>query len=249
MEKTTNELLCFEGKTALITGAAVGIGRAAALELARQGASLVLLDIDEEKLNDVKSALAEYNTDVLIYKCDISDEARVNEVVADALEKFKTIHILVNNAALWRMRSAFAEMDMGEWRRYFDINVNGTAYVTKAVLPNMLENGYGRIINVASVAGVYGIANMVPYSMTKGAIISFTVALAKEVTGHGVLVNAVSPGNIQPPEDGLNLPALSFANRSGTPEECAEVICFLASDEASYVSGQNYLVDGCRKKM
>ena len=253
MEKTTNELLCFEGKTALITGAAVGIGRAAALELARQGASLVLLDIDEEKLNDVKSALAEYNTDVLIYKCDISDEARVNEVVADALEKFKTIHILVNNAALWRMRSAFAEMDMGEWRRYFDINVNGTAYVTKAVLPNMLENGYGRIINVASVAGVYGNANMACYSATKGAIIAFTTALAKEVTAKGVLVNAVSPGSVSPSAehdiDFYKPSELSFMGRTGTDRENADLICFLASDKASYISGQNIQIDGCRKKM
>jgi len=240
----------YKGKYALITGASRGIGLAAARLMAQRNANLILVDINEEGLNTAAEAVRAEGMQALTYVCDVQDENRVREVVADALQKAGRIDILVNNAGIYREnRSHFVDSNSDYWRRHININILGTMYFTHALLGSMLENHYGRIVNIASVAGVYGIANMVPYSMTKGAIISFTVALAKEVTGHGVLVNAVSPGNIQPPEDGLNLPALSFANRSGTPEECAEVICFLASDEASYVSGQNYLVDGCRKKM
>lgn len=116
----------------------------------------------------------------------------------------------------------------------------------------MLENGYGRIINVGSVAGVYGNANMVHYSTTKGALITMTKALAKEVADKGVLVNCVSPGSVSPSENkDMNYfenSELSFIGRTGTDMENANLICFLASDEASYISGQNIQIDGCRKK-
>lgn len=128
----------------------------------------------------------------------------------------------------------------------------GVVYFTKAVLPKMLENGHGRIINVGSVAGVYGNANMVHYSTTKGALITMTKALAKEVADKGVLVNCVSPGSVSPSENkDMNYfenSELSFIGRTGTDMENANLICFLASDEASYISGQNIQIDGCRKK-
>lgn len=243
----------FNGKVALVTGASVGIGRAAALELAEYGAALILLDINFEKLQAVKNELAAYTEKVLIYSCDISDEARVNEVVADALAQFGKIDILVNNAALWRCRSAFVDTPTAEWRKFFDINVMGTIYVTKAVLPQMLEQHYGKVINIASVAGVYGNRNMAHYSATKGAIISFTQALAKEVAEQGVTVNAVSPGSVSPSDqENVNhtQPSeLSYTGRTGSGRENAELICFLASDAASYITGQNIQIDGCRKKL
>ena len=129
----------------------------------------------------------------------------------------------------------------------------GTVYFTKAVLPKMLENKFGRIINVASVAGVYGNAKMVHYSATKGALISLTKALAKEVTAQGVTVNAVSPGSVSPAEmndiDYIAPSELSFSGRTGSTKENADLICFLAGDNAGYISGQNIQIDGCRKKM
>lgn len=112
----------------------------------------------------------------------------------------------------------------------------------------MIENGYGRIVNIGSVAGVYGLSWFVDYSMSKGAIISFTKALAKAVSGKGVTVNCVSPGSISATGSSV-MKDFSFVGRAGTYEEIANVVLFVASDEASYVSGQNYLVDGCRKQM
>ncbi len=242
----------FTGKTALITGAAVGIGRAAAIRLAEQGASLVLADIDIDKLAAVKKELEPFTDRVLIRECDVSDEARANSVVADGAAAFGSVDILVNNAALWRCWKPFLETPTEEWKRYFDVNVMGTVYFCRAALPGMLERGYGRIINVASVAGVYGNANMAHYSATKGAVIAFTKALAKEVSAKGVLVNSVSPGSVSPSEnpdiDYYCSSELSFMGRTGTDRENADLICYLASDRASYISGQNIQIDGCRRK-
>ena len=242
----------FENKVAMITGAAVGIGRATAIEMAKEGAKLALLDINPETLDALKKELEAYPVEVEVYVCDISDLDRVNEVVTDAIQKLGKIDILVNNAALWRDRASFVESDVNLWKKYFDINVLGTVYVTKAVLPGMLEREWGRVINVASVAGVYGNAKMSHYSATKGAVISLTRALAKEVSNKGVLVNAVSPGSVSPSADldiDYTQPSeLSFMGRTGSDRENANLICFLASEDASYIAGQNIQIDGCRKK-
>ena len=242
----------FKDKVALVTGASVGIGRAVALKFAQNGAKVVILDIDFEKLESVKKEIEEYTKDVLIFKCDISNEENVYEVVRKAEGVFGKIDILVNNAALWRCWNTFVETSTDDWRKFIDVNIMGVVYATKAVLPGMLERKYGRIINVSSVAGVYGNANMAHYSATKGAVISMTKALAKEVTDKGVLVNCVSPGSVSPsdnPDINYSKPSeLSFMGRTGTNAENANLICFLASDEATYISGQSIQIDGCRKK-
>ena len=243
----------FQGKVAMITGASVGIGRAVALGLSEQGADLVLLDINTEKLLQVEEEVKKHGHKVLAYECDISDEERVYEVVTKAEKQLGKIDILVNNAALWRDKVPFAETSSALWKKYLDINIMGVYYCTKAVISGMVKRGYGRIINVASVAGVYGNARMVHYSTTKGALIAMTKALAKEVTESGVLVNCVSPGSVSPSDnediDFFKPSNLSFMGRTGTDRENANLILFLASDEASYISGQNIQIDGCRKKM
>lgn len=241
-----------KNKVALVTGASVGIGRAAAVMLAEKGAKLILFDIDFEKLKSVKKEIEEYTDEVLIYKCDVSNEEKVNECVKDAKNRFGNIDILVNNAALWRCWDSFLNVSSEEWKKFVDVNIMGVVYMTKAVLPQMLEKNYGRIINVASVAGVYGNANMAHYSATKGAIISLTKALAKETADKGVTVNSVSPGSVSSSENSdmnyYSKSELSFMGRTGTNNENASLICFLASEEASYISGQNIQIDGCRKK-
>lgn len=241
----------FNGKTALVTGAAVGIGRATAIKFAQNGANLVLLDINYEKLEDVKKEIEEYTDKVLIFKCDVSDVKNVNSVVAEAEKIFGKIDILVNNAALWRDKSAFVESSVELWQKYIEINIMGVVHCTQAVLPKMIENNYGRIINVASVAGVYGNAKRVHYSTTKGALIAMTKALAKEVLHNGVLVNCVSPGSVSPADNSdMNYykeTNLAHIGRTGTDMENANLICFLASDDATYIIGQNIQIDGCRK--
>lgn len=237
-------------KVALITGAAVGIGRAVAVLMAQKGAKLVLLDLDGEKLELLRTQL---DAEVLTFTCDISDEAAVRSCVAKGIDRFGHIDILVNCAALWRKWNFFVEQDMALWRKFFDVNVNGAAVVTQAVLPGMLEKKWGRIIHVASVAGIYGNCKMACYSATKGAVISFVKALAKEVAVEGITVNAVSPGSVSDSGnddiDFVQSSELCHMKRTGSDRENAELICFLASDAASYISGQNIQIDGCRKRI
>lgn len=237
----------FSGKTALITGAGRGIGEACALQLARGGAQIVVNDLKAENLQELCQKLDQMNAAYLACPCDVADEAAVRTMVAKAIETFGKIDILVNNAGIFRAHyQPFKDQISAYWKQKIEINILGTMYCTHAVMPGMMERRYGRIINVSSVAGVYGLRNMVDYSMTKGAVIAFTKALAKELGPSNITVNAVAPGNISTYSE---LPELSFLGRSGTAEECANVITFLASDEASFVSGQNYQVDGCRRTM
>ena len=145
------------------------------------------------------------------------------------------------------------ETSVDKWEKFIDVNVMGAVYCTRAVLPKMLENKYGRIVNVASVAGVYGNPNMVVYSATKGALIAMTKALAKEVVGQGIVVNVVSPGMVSPSEnpdiEHTETTDMCYAGRTGSDRENADLICFLASEKNGYVVGQNIQIDGCRKKI
>lgn len=238
-------------KVALITGASVGIGKATAIKLAEEGCNLVLFDVNEEKMALTQVECEKLGAKVKSYVCDVRDEELVNSSVSDALAFFGKIDVLVNNAALWKVSHSFLDTPVDEWKLFFDVNVMGVVYVTRAVLPKMIENGYGRIVNVASVAGVYGNKNMSCYSATKGAIISLTKALAKEVAESGITVNSVSPGTVSDSgKDDLyhTVPnPLSYMGRSGSDMENAELISFLCGDKAPYISGQNIQIDGCRK--
>jgi 3-oxoacyl-[acyl-carrier protein] reductase len=242
--------MLMDGKVALITGASVGIGRAVALLMAQKGMKLALLDIDGIKLDSLRNELGN-QTEVFTYVCDVSDEESLRTGIAEAACTLGTVDILVNSAAIWREWSYFVDQNMDIWRRLFEINVTGTAVACQAVLPGMIQQGWGRIINVASVAGVYGNAKMACYSATKGAVISFTKALAKEVGPSCIRVNCVSPGMI---DTEMNSAVSDEAResiagdtplcRTGRPEEVAAVISFLASDEAGFMTGQVLGVNG-----
>lgn len=246
----------FNGKTALVTGAAIGIGKATAITFAQNGAKVVIVDMDGERLQTVKNEIEQIGAEVLAYVCDVSDEQKVNEITKDAFSKFGKIDILVNNAGIFRDYGEFLDIPISIWDKYIGVNLMGVVYFTKALLPQMIENNYGKIVNVASVAGVYGNPKMVHYSATKGAVISMTKALAKEVIGKGVNVNAISPGSVSSSNvsDDINhieyegfAKEATYIQRSGSHKENANLICFLASDEASYISGQNIQTDGSRK--
>ena len=239
--------MVFQNRRGLVTGASRGIGAATAKLLAKKGVDLALFDIDADGLCRLREDLSAFGIHVFTYICDIGNEKEVNCAVSAAIADLGWIDILINNAGIYRTnRIPFIESKSDFWREKININVLGTMYVTYAVLSGMLERGYGRIVNVSSVAGVYGLAINVDYSTSKGAVIAFTQALAKETASRNVMVNAVSPGTIG---ETPNPASFNHLGRPGTYEECAEAICFLASDGASYISGQNLIVDGCRKKI
>ncbi|MBQ8612553.1 MAG: SDR family oxidoreductase [Oscillospiraceae bacterium] len=243
----------FTGKTVLVTGAAVGIGRAAAQRFAVQGANVILVDRDAAKLEEAKAVLAGAAGRITAFVCDVSDEAAVSETAQQVTALFGGVDILVNNAGIWRDWIAFEEISTERWMNYIGVNLMGTVYFTKAFLGGMKQRKYGRVINVASVAGVYGNAMMSHYSATKGAMISMSRALAKEVAEYGVTVNCVSPGSVSPSENGdpdyFQESPLCYMGRTGTDAENAELICFLAGEAAGYISGQNIQIDGVRKKL
>lgn len=242
----------FKDKTVLITGGAVGIGRACAIRFAELGANVAIVDINPETLKETENELLKIGENIIAIPCDVSYNEAVTDTVNKVYDRFGKVDILVNNAALWRHASPFVDTDIEVWKKFIDVNILGTVYFTKAVIGKMIEQSYGRIINVASVAGVYGNADMTHYSATKGAVISFTKALAKEVSGKGITVNSVSPGSVSPAQNrDINFfqeSELSFTGRTGTAAENADIIVFLASDRAGYISGQNIQIDGCRKK-
>ena len=152
----------FANKTVMITGAAVGIGRAAAIQFAKDGANVGLLDVNAEKLEQVKVELAAYGERIAVVPCNVSDQKSVEDAVEALKQKFGNIDILVNNAALWRLKASFLETTVESWKQYMDVNIMGVVHCTRAVLGDMIQNQYGRVINIASVAGVYGNANMLP---------------------------------------------------------------------------------------
>lgn len=225
------------------------------MELARQlpsnlqknGANVCIVDINAEGLDALAEEIKLIGANVTSYICDVGDEQRVREVTKEIINQYGKIDVLVNNAGLWRMWKPFVETTSDEWKKRLNVNVLGLMYFTHEVLPYMIENVYGRIINIGSVAGVYGNANMADYSMTKGAVSSFTKALAKEVALQGITVNNVVAGSVR--NEGKEAETeLCYMRRNGELEEYAYLICFLASDKAAYISGQDYQIDGCRKK-
>ncbi len=237
----------FKNKVCIVTGAASGIGKATAELLAKEGAKLSLMDINEEKTSEFAENLRKNGTDVIDFCFDISNVAEIKNMVNKTLEHFGKIDVLINNAGIYKGEPDFENQDIADWKRLIDINIIGTMAMTQAVLPAMKSQRCGRIVNLGSVAATYGISYMITYSTTKGAIHSFTKALSKQVAEYGINVNTVAPGNIR--ED-LTIGAdMSFMGRAGSYEECANIICFLASDNASYVTGQCYTVDGGRKQM
>jgi meso-butanediol dehydrogenase/(S,S)-butanediol dehydrogenase/diacetyl reductase len=245
-----------EGKMAVITGAADGIGQAVAVLFAREGAKLALADVNEEGLRKTLALVGKEKGEGIVRKTDVSREAEVKELIALALKNYSRIDIVCNNAGITGGLADLEQEDGENWEKVYSVNVLGAVYAIKYVAGHMKNRRTGSIVNTASVAGIRAGAGTNAYSASKAALISFTQTAACDLGGYNVRVNAICPGLI---ETGMTRPIFELARqrgkfdklgsrcelrRYGRPEEVAQAILFLASDEASYITGQALPVDG-----
>ena len=243
-----------KGKVAIVTGGANGIGRAIALRFAREGAHIVVVDTDPEQANEVVKEIEALKGKAIATQTDVRDSREVNQMVEAVLREFDKIDILVNNAGgTARDRSTlFHECPEDVWDFVIDTNLKGTFLCTKAVLKYMMPQRSGRILSTSSTEGVRGSTAKggVEYSAVKAGIIGFTKSLAKQVGQYGITVNCYSPGAILTrawkafPERCEAMQKRNYLGRLGEPNDVANMACFLASDEASWITGQNFIVDG-----
>ena len=238
-----------KGKVALVTGAGRGIGKEIALNLARAGADVVVTDVADSVFETAKE-IETLNVAALAIKCDVSNLEEVQNTQKQVLEKFEKIDILINNAGIYPQKP-FLEMTAADWCTVMRINLFGTFYFTKAFVSGMVERKYGKIVNLSSISGpVVAFPNLVHYSSTKAAIAGFTKALALEMAPYGININAVAPGPVD--VSGIQADEAMLAQvlraiplkRMGKPADIANLVAFLVSDEASFITGQTIVSDG-----
>ncbi|MCS7097464.1 MAG: SDR family oxidoreductase [Candidatus Methanomethyliaceae archaeon] len=237
-------------KIAIVTGAARGIGREIAMELAKNGVKIALIDIDDG-IFKVRKEIEAFGGEALAIKCDVSNNGDVEKAVNEIIAKFGKIDILINNAGIYPFKQ-FIDMTEEDWDRVLNVNLKSVFYFTKMVLPKMIEQRKGKIINIASIAGsVIGFPNLTHYSASKAAIVGFTKALALEVAKYGINVNSISPGPILTPGTmALGEEMYEQIKRSiplgrwGEPKDVANLVLFLASDKSDFITGQNIVIDG-----
>ncbi|SHJ69893.1 3-oxoacyl-[acyl-carrier-protein] reductase [Caminicella sporogenes DSM 14501] len=244
-------MMNLSGKTAIVTGGSRGIGKAIALKLAEKGADIVVnYTSNFEKAQEVVEKIKSMGRKAIAIKADVSNPDDVANLVKEVSKNFESIDILVNNAGITR-DGLLIRMKDEDWDKVININLKGTYLCTKLVGKKMMKQRSGKIINVASVVGIIGNAGQANYSASKAGVIGFTKSAAKELAARGITVNAVAPGFIET-EMTDKLPADVIENykknipiaRFGKPEDVANVVAFLASEEANYITGQVINVDG-----
>lgn len=242
--------MLFEGKVSLVTGASQGIGQTIALDLAAEGATVLLLDVQKDKLEDVRRDIEGRGGKAAAYAADVSRLDQVTAVVDAALQAHGRIDHLINNAGITR-DNLLLRMKEEEWDAVLAVNLKGTFNVTKAVLRSMVQRREGRIVSIASVAGIMGNAGQTNYAASKAGIIGFTKSVAREVAGRGITANCVAPGFIAtamtdklPDEVKKAFLDMIPLKRFGSAEDVARAVTFLLSDGAAYITGQVISVNG-----
>ncbi len=238
------------GQVAVVTGAATGIGEAIARRFAKAGATSVIADLD---LDGARAVAESIGGSAMPLRIDITDSADVNRAFEEVLAKTGRIDILVNNAGIGGKAAPIEQQTDEDWQRVVEINLNGPFYCCRAVIPHMRGRKYGRIVNIASIAGKEGNPNMTGYSATKAGVIALTKSLGKEAAKDGICVNAVSPAVIRTKileqltdEQVSYMTARIPMGRTGTTEEIAAVVHFLSSPDCSFVTAQCYDASGGR---
>lgn len=236
-----------EGRVAIVTGAAQGIGRAIADKLAQEGASVVVADLNQAGCEEAAAALP----GALALTVDVSDPEQVSGMVAQTVERYGKLDILVNNAAIVPF-TAWDDIDFAEWRRIMAVNLDGVFLTCRAASDEMRKREYGRIVNITSNSMLAGTPNLAHYMASKGGVFGFTRALATELGKYGITVNSVAPGLTQtegveasPHKEAYDfVQMLQAIPRRGVAADIAPAVAFLASEEAAWVTGQMLVVDG-----
>jgi NAD(P)-dependent dehydrogenase (short-subunit alcohol dehydrogenase family) len=241
----------FTKKAVLITGAASGIGRAAAIAFASEGARVALLDRSEDALNDVAEIIRQERSEVLSIPCDVSKPEQVQAAVDQVIHEFERLDVAFNNAGVENKAAPVHEIELSEWDRILSINLRGLFVCMKHELAQMVKQGGGVVVNTSSGAGIRGVAGGAAYAASKHAIIGLTRSAALDYAKQNIRVNAVLPGNIETPMmdrftggDIQKAIDLEPVGRLGKPEEIAEAVLWMASDLGGFVTGAATVVDG-----
>ncbi|HIB10969.1 MAG TPA: SDR family oxidoreductase [Dehalococcoidia bacterium] len=242
-----------ENKVVIVTGGGSGIGRATCYRLRQEGAKVVVADRNQAGAEETRELMEGNDQNSAVSRVDISRSSQVEQMVEDTVSKFGRLDGLVNGAAILIRTPPLVDVEDVDWDLTMDTNLKGTFYCCKYAIPAMLEHGGGSIVNISSMSGVRGVAYSVPYAVSKAGVIHLTKVAAAQYTHLGVRVNCIAPGGIDTPQmRGSTASAETFQERNvehpmgrvGRPDEVANLITWLTSEEASYVSGSTYIIDG-----